>query len=168
MTTSPQRRTRGSGSIRERMKGVWQIRYDGAPDVDGNTNKVAETIRGSKRDAERILRERLGTVDSGSYVTKQKRDRRRIPGQVAQDLRQHEHQLADAAGLPSQHSTYPTLSWSHSSPGSTTNSHSENVRRAIGERVGGQDNSPYSLCPKKSYERCGQVGNDCPQSTVSS
>ncbi len=71
MTTTPQRRTRGSGSIRERIKGVWQIRYDGAPDADGNTTKVAETVRGSKRDAERILRERLGTVDSGSYVAKQ-------------------------------------------------------------------------------------------------
>ena len=35
----------------ESVKGVWQIRYDGAPDADGKTKKVAETVHGSKRDA---------------------------------------------------------------------------------------------------------------------
>ena len=70
MTTTPQRRTRGSGSIRERAKGVWQIRYDGAPDIDGKTKKIAETVRGSKREAERVLRERVGAVDAGAYIEK--------------------------------------------------------------------------------------------------
>ena len=52
------------------MKGVWQIRYDGAPDADGKIKKVAETIRGSKREAERVLRERVGTVETGAYIEK--------------------------------------------------------------------------------------------------
>ena len=48
------------------------LRYDGPPDADGKTKKISETIRRSKRDAERVLRKRLGAVDTGSYLTRQR------------------------------------------------------------------------------------------------
>ena len=68
--TTTRRRAKGTGSVRERSKGKWEVRYDGPPDAGGNRPKVYETVHGSRRDAERNLRERLGVVDSGSYVPK--------------------------------------------------------------------------------------------------
>lgn len=66
------RRTKGNGSIRERGKGSWQLRYDGPPDENGKVAKLSETVRGSRRDAEKMLRERLGTVERGDYLEKSK------------------------------------------------------------------------------------------------
>ena len=68
--TTTRRRAKGTGSVRERSKGRWEVRFDGPPDAAGERPKVYETVRGSRRDAERTLRERLGVVDSGSYVPK--------------------------------------------------------------------------------------------------
>ena len=68
MSTRPQRRAKGGGSIRQRTKGSWQIRYDGPPGENGRLTKLSETVRGSRRDAERVLRERLGLVESGAYI----------------------------------------------------------------------------------------------------
>jgi integrase len=70
MVTKSTRRAKGSGSVRERSKAKWEVRYDGPPDAAGKRPKVYETVHGSRRDAERVLRERLGVVDSGSYVAK--------------------------------------------------------------------------------------------------
>ena len=70
MATTTQRRAKGSGSVRERSKGKREVRYDGPPDTEGKRPKVYETVHGSRRVAERVLRERLGVVDSGSYVAK--------------------------------------------------------------------------------------------------
>ena len=70
MATTIRRRAKGTGSVRERSKGKWELRYDGPPDASGKRPKVYESVRGSRRDAERVLRERLGVVDSGSYVPK--------------------------------------------------------------------------------------------------
>ena len=64
------RRARGAGSIRQRATGSWQVRYDGPPDENGKPTKLSDTVRGSRRDAERVLRERLGTVESGAFVPK--------------------------------------------------------------------------------------------------
>ena len=72
MTTRPMRRAKGAGSIRQRGKGSWQIRYDGHTDANGKITKLSEAVRGSRRDAEKALRERLGIVEDGSYVAKNK------------------------------------------------------------------------------------------------
>lgn len=70
MNSRPLRRAKGGGSIRQRTKGSWQIRYDGPPGENGRLTKLSETVRGSRRGAERVLRERLGLVESGAYVSK--------------------------------------------------------------------------------------------------
>ena len=72
MTTRSQRRAKGSGSVRERPPGSgrWQIRFDGPQEVSGNPTKLTETYRGSRREAERRLRELLGLVESGDHVHK--------------------------------------------------------------------------------------------------
>ena len=72
MANRPQRRAKGAGSVRQRTKGSWQLRYDGPPDEDGNSTKIAETVRGSRRDAERVLRERIGAVETGTLVPRSK------------------------------------------------------------------------------------------------
>lgn len=72
MTTNHIRRARGAGSIRQRTKGSWQVRYDSPPDESGKLTKISETVRGSRRDAERVLRERLGMVESGAFVPETK------------------------------------------------------------------------------------------------
>ena len=66
------RRTRGSGSIRQRSKGSWQVRYEGPPDTEGERKLLSETVRGSRRDAEKVLRQHLGVIEDGGYVAKAK------------------------------------------------------------------------------------------------
>lgn len=60
------------GSIRQRSKGSWQLRYDILDPESGMRKYVSETVRGTKKEAERVLRECLAAVESGSYVTKQR------------------------------------------------------------------------------------------------
>jgi integrase len=66
--TTTRRRAKGTGSVRERSKGRWEVRYDGPPDAAGTGPKVYESVHGSRRDAERVLRQRLGVVEDGNYV----------------------------------------------------------------------------------------------------
>jgi integrase len=63
------RRAKGAGTIRQRIKNSWEIRYD-APDNTGTMKRRTETVRGSRRDAEKALRDRLGQVDTGGFVPK--------------------------------------------------------------------------------------------------
>ena len=58
------------GSLRQRSKGSWEIRYDGPSDRPGRRKFLSETVRGTRRDAESVLRERLSAVEKGSYVPK--------------------------------------------------------------------------------------------------
>ena len=60
------------GSIRQRSKGTWQLRYDLLDAESGRRRYVSETVRGTKKEAERALRERLAAIETGSYETKQK------------------------------------------------------------------------------------------------
>jgi integrase len=64
--------TRREGSIIQRSKGSWQIRYYAPPDAQGKQKRLTETIRGRKSDAEAVLRERLSTIQRGEYVPRQK------------------------------------------------------------------------------------------------
>ena len=55
-----------NGSIRQRSKGTWQLRYDAPPDGTGQRKFVSETVKGNKKDAERVLRERLAAIETGN------------------------------------------------------------------------------------------------------
>jgi len=57
------------GSIRQRSKGSWEIFYDmGADPVTGKRRQKSQTIKGTKRDAQRRLREVLLSIEQSSYV----------------------------------------------------------------------------------------------------
>jgi len=57
------------GHIYQRAKGSWTIVYDLPMDVvTGKRRQKWQTVRGTKRDAERALREVLLSVEQGSYV----------------------------------------------------------------------------------------------------
>ena len=58
------------GSIRQRSKGSWELRYDGPRKTGGRRRYVSETVRGTKRDAERVLRDRLAALEAGAHVPK--------------------------------------------------------------------------------------------------
>ncbi|MBN1856521.1 MAG: site-specific integrase [Dehalococcoidia bacterium] len=59
------------GSIQQRSPGSWFLRYDG-PEIDGKRHQVAETVRGTRKTAERALRERMAVVENGGYLPKQR------------------------------------------------------------------------------------------------
>ena len=61
-----------NGSIRQRSKGTWQLRYDAPPDGTRKRRFVSETVKGNKKDAERVLRERLAAIENGGYISKDK------------------------------------------------------------------------------------------------
>jgi integrase len=60
------------GHIRPRIKGSWQIFYDLRPDGTGKRRQKTETVKGNKKDAERLLRERLACLENGGYVARDK------------------------------------------------------------------------------------------------
>ena len=60
------------GNIQQRSKGSWRLRYDGPPDLSGKRKQITETVKGTKKAAEQVLRERLATIETGGYVPKDK------------------------------------------------------------------------------------------------
>jgi hypothetical protein len=60
------------GSLEQRSKGSWRLRYDGPSDARGKRKQITETVRGTKRQAEAVLRDRLAAIENGGYVPKQK------------------------------------------------------------------------------------------------
>jgi len=67
MTTIRHRRPRNSGSLTELTGGRYRIRYSYIGQ-DGKRRARSETTRGSKRQAEKLLRERLTLIDSGGFA----------------------------------------------------------------------------------------------------
>lgn len=65
-------RSKGNGSIQQRSPGSWRLRYNGPPEPDGRRKQITETVRGTKKDAERVLRERLSAIETGGFVPRQK------------------------------------------------------------------------------------------------
>lgn len=61
-----------NGSIRQRSKGTWQVRYDAPPDGTGKRRFLSETVKGTKKEAECVLRERLAAIENGGYVARDK------------------------------------------------------------------------------------------------
>lgn len=58
------------GSIEQRSPGSWRLRYDGPPNAAGKRKQVTETVKGTKKEAEKVMRERLATIESGNYVAR--------------------------------------------------------------------------------------------------
>jgi len=57
------------GHIYKRAKGIWTIIYDlPADSVTGKRRQKSQTVKGTKREAERKLREVLLSLEQGSYV----------------------------------------------------------------------------------------------------
>ena len=67
--TGQSKKSRRQGTVIQRYKGSYQIRYS-ALDSNGNRKQVNESIKGSKRDAEKLLRKRLDELDNGIFVNK--------------------------------------------------------------------------------------------------
>ena len=59
------------GSIRQRSKGTWQVRFDAPRQGPGQREYASVTVRGTKKDAERVLREKLTALEQGNFVTRQ-------------------------------------------------------------------------------------------------
>lgn len=57
------------GSIRKRSNGTLSIRYD-VIDGNGVRKQVEEAVKGSKKNAESVLRERISAVENGGFVSK--------------------------------------------------------------------------------------------------
>ncbi|MEE8566987.1 MAG: Arm DNA-binding domain-containing protein, partial [Anaerolineales bacterium] len=57
------------GHVYQRAKGSWTIVYDLPMDtVAGKRRQKSQTVKGTKRDAERALREVLLSLEQGMYV----------------------------------------------------------------------------------------------------
>lgn len=59
-----------NGSIRQRYKGTWQIRYSPPADGSGRRKFLTETVRGTKKEAQAVLRDRITALETGNYVEK--------------------------------------------------------------------------------------------------
>ncbi|MDA0735350.1 MAG: tyrosine-type recombinase/integrase [Chloroflexi bacterium] len=60
------------GSIEQRSRGSWRLRYDGPQVSNRRRKQITETVKGTKKEAERVLRERLAAIENGGYVPKDK------------------------------------------------------------------------------------------------
>ena len=65
-------RAKRNGGISQRASGSWEIRYIVGVGEKGKAKRVTETIRGSRRTAEKAPRSRLGDVENRRYVDKSK------------------------------------------------------------------------------------------------
>ena len=48
---------------------VYRIRYSLPTEKNGKQKRVVETVKGTRKDAEKILRKRLASLDNGLYIT---------------------------------------------------------------------------------------------------
>ena len=60
------------GSLKQRSLGTWQLRWDGPRKPNGRRSYQYETVRTTKKVAQRILAERVASVEAGTYVARTK------------------------------------------------------------------------------------------------
>lgn len=65
-------RNKGAGSIVERSKGRFRIRYYAKPDASGQRKQINETVVGTQKKAESVLRERMQAIETGVFIPKHK------------------------------------------------------------------------------------------------
>ncbi len=70
--TGHSKKSRRQGTVNQRYKGSWEIKYYGPSDHNGKQKRISVTVRGTKKDAEKRLRELLRTVDEHNHVDKSK------------------------------------------------------------------------------------------------
>ena len=63
------RRSHGEGSVTPRGTSKWRIRYDAPVGVDGVRRQVSETVTGTKSKALSLLREKISSLETGSFVS---------------------------------------------------------------------------------------------------
>jgi integrase len=57
-----------SGGLRQRQPGVWEVRLEAGRDpVTGRRLQISKSVKGSKRDAQRVLNELAAKADKGQY-----------------------------------------------------------------------------------------------------
>ena len=66
------KKSRRQGTVNQRHKGSWEIRYYGPADQNGNQKRISETVKGAKKEAEKLLRDRLTAIEDGSHIDKSK------------------------------------------------------------------------------------------------
>jgi len=58
-----------SGSLRQKTRGVWEIRFEAGRDpLTGKRRQISRSIRGSKRDAQQALNALVAEADTGGFV----------------------------------------------------------------------------------------------------
>ena len=58
------------GHLRKRAKSSWTIYYEAPPDpATGKRRQRTKTVRGTKKEAEKVLADILASIDKGTYVT---------------------------------------------------------------------------------------------------
>lgn len=63
------RRQKGTGGVREKRSGVFELKFDIGPDpVTGRRRIKYQTVKGTRREAEKELRRLLREVDTGDYA----------------------------------------------------------------------------------------------------
>jgi integrase len=65
-------KSKRQGGITQRSKGSWEIRFNVLTDGNGKRKRVTETIKGTRKEAEKRLREKLGEIDNNRHVGKSK------------------------------------------------------------------------------------------------
>jgi len=58
---------RRKGSITQRARGLWQVRYYGPLEPNAKQKRLTETVSGNKSASERLLRERLAAIENGGF-----------------------------------------------------------------------------------------------------
>src|SRR5262245_42561250 len=65
-------REMSTGHIRQRSPGSWELRYALPRTPDGRRRTATLTVKGNKKEASAKLRELMGAVDKGLYVSRTK------------------------------------------------------------------------------------------------
>ena len=70
--TGHSKKSRRQGTVKQRHKGSWEVRYYSPADQNGKQKRISETIKGTKKEAEKLLRNRLSAIENGTHVDKSK------------------------------------------------------------------------------------------------
>ena len=58
-----------SGSLRQKTRGVWELRFDGGRDpLTGRRRQISRSVRGSKREAQQVLNSLVAEADAGGFI----------------------------------------------------------------------------------------------------
>jgi integrase len=67
------------GSVKQRTKGSWELKFDIARDENGRRQQRSKTVQGSKRKAEEELARVMAQVADGTYVDERRSGKKEMP-----------------------------------------------------------------------------------------